>query len=469
MLKSKYFWLVLVVAFFLYSFNLSNLYLNQDEAMFALNAKNITPSFYFWHLDNFWATPIAVYWSSLFLRFLPFNEAWIRFPTALLAIINIGLMMYLVNFLFRKKYLAILSGILLATTPAFFVNSRLFLDNIYPVTFVVLWLIFLFKSKSFLAGLALGFGIHSYHAAKIFMPLYLILSSWKKSKLLLILGFLIPIILFIPWLKAHPDTLTNQVSYVSSIDKQIGTNFVRNYLSYFDSAILFTTGDKTLIHSTGRTGVFLFPLVFLLVFGALCAVRQKDYFSELVLIGFLTYPLAPALINDPGRISRALVVIPFGILLSIYGVKFMYESKEKLLKSILYTLLSFIFLSFIFFLNDYFGNYRVRSRAVFNNNVGGAFESVLKSTQIRPVEKIYIDKNIFQARYYFEFYKQKLSIHPKEVIFFDSNSEDFTKLPKGTIFVSSRKFQELFKFEIIETIRELDGVESYFVYWSDEN
>ena len=440
--------------------------------MFALNAVNITPSFYFWHLDNFWATPVIVYWSSIFLKFLPFNEASVRFPTAFLAVINIGLMMYLTNLLFKKKYLAILSGILLATTPAFFVNSRLLLDNIYPVTFVLLWLIFLFKNKFFLSGLTLGIGIHSYHAAKIYMPLYFLLSLPRVASAKwgwFIVGFLIPIILFIPWLRAHPDTLTNQVSYVSSIDRQIGTNFVRNYLSYFDPAILFTTGDKTLIHSTGRTGVFLFPLVSLLVFGALHTITQKNYFGKLILIGFLTYPLAPAIINDPGRISRALVVISFGILLSIYGVKFMLESKEKLLKPIFYFLLSFIFLSFIFFLNDYFGNYRVRSRAVFNNNVGGAFESVLKSAQIRPVEKVYIDKNIFQAKYYFEFYKQKLRIYPKEVSFFDPNSEDFTKLPKGTIFVSSKKFQTLGNFEIIETVRELDGVESYFVYWNDEN
>ena len=147
----------------------------------------------------------------------------------------------------------------------------------------------------------------------------------------------------------------------------------------------------------------------------------------------------------------------------------MYESKEKLLKSILYTLLSFIFLSFIFFLNDYFGNYRVRSRAVFNNNVGGAFESVLKSTRIRPVERVYIDQNIFQVKHYFEFYKQKLGIYPDEVTYFDSNGEDFSKFPKGSIVVSNKRFQSLGNFEIIETIRELDGVESYFVYWSDEN
>jgi 4-amino-4-deoxy-L-arabinose transferase-like glycosyltransferase len=434
--------------------------------MFALNAKNFVPQFYFWHLDNFWATPVIVYWAAIFLKFLPFNETWIRFPSALLAVINIGLMMYLTDILFKKRYLTILSGVLLALTPAFFINSRILIDNIYPVTFVLLWLIFLVKNKTFLAGLSLGLGFHSYHAAKIFMPLYLIMSLWKKSRILLILGFIIPILLFIPWLRAHPDTLTSQVSYANSIDRDIGSNFAGNYLSYFNPALLFTTGDRTLIHSTGRVGIFLFPMVLLMVFGALSVVLRKNTFGKMILIGFLTYPLAPAIINDPGRISRALIVIPFATLLCVYGLEFLWEQKDKVFRYLIYLVVCLSFIQFLGFLFDYFGDYRVRSRNVFNNNVGGVYESALKSTKIRPVKTFYVDKNIFQAKYYLEFYKQKLGIYPSEVIYFDSNSEDFTKFPDGSIVITNKKFLNLGGFENIETIRELDGVETYFVYFS---
>ncbi len=463
----------------------SPVHLNQDEAMFALNAKSISDigrdfygnklPFYFWHLDNFWATPVIVYWSSLLMKFLPFNEAGVRFPTALLGVVDIGLIMLLTHMIFGKKYLTSISGILLLTTPAFFINSRLMLDNVYPIFFVLLWLIFLFRKNYFLAGLVLGFGVHSYHAGKIYFPLYFLATlipiiviqreKLLKKSLLLTVGFLIPIIIFVPWLIKHPDTLSNQVSYATSIDKNLGSNFLENYITYFDPGILFNTGDRTLIHSTGRVGVFLFPLFVFLVLGFVYALKEKTSFSKLLLFGFLTYPLAPSIINDPGRISRALVVIPFTILLSVYGIRFCLESKEKLLRPVFYTLFTFYVLLFTFFITDYFGNYRIRSRAVFNNNIGGAFESVLRSTKIRPVKKVYIDENIFQSKYYFDFFERKLSIYPPAVSYFDSHKENFVNFPVYSIVVVDRKNVGSGSFDIIETIRELDGTESYFIYW----
>lgn len=481
--------LVFLAALFLLSYRLSftPVHLNQDEAMFALNAKSIAENgtdlygnrlpFYFWHLDNFWATPVIVYWSSVILKLLPFSEAWVRFPTALLGAIDVALFMYLVNLLFKKKYLTLASGFVLLTTPAFFINSRLMLDNIYPVLFVLLWLIFLLQKNYFLAGLMLGIGVHSYHAGKIYFPLYFLTTlicinvvgkfEVKKS-LLLLIGFLIPVLIFIPWLIKHPDTLLNQVSYASSIDKNLGSNFVTNYISYFDPGILFNTGDRTLIHSTGKVGLFLFPLFFFLILGAVYAIKEKDWFARLSLFGFLTYPMAPSIINDPGRISRALVIIPFAVLLSVYGIKFCLESKEKLLHLALYLLFTFSLLLFSFFLFDYFGSYRVRSHSVFNNDIGGVLESALLSTKVRPVKKIYIDKNIFQAKYYFDFYEKKLDTYPQEVAYFDLSKERFSIFPVGSIVVISQKVPSAGNFNIIETIREPDGTESYFVYWRDK-
>ena len=481
--------LVLLISLFLLTFKLafSPVHLNQDEAMFALNAKSIADNgrdfygnklpFYFWHLDNFWATPLLVYWSSLFLKFLPFSEAGVRFPSAFLGFINVGLMMYLAHLVFKKKYLTLMSGVLLLATPAFFINSRLMLDNIYPVFFVLMWLIFLSRKNYFLAGLMLGLGFHSYHAGKIYFPLYFIgtlifgyIFKWLdfKKSLLILIGFSIPLIVFIPWLVRHPDTLSNQVSYATSIDKNLGSNLIVNYISYFDPAILFSTGDRTLIHSTGRVGLFLFPLFFFLILGVIYAVKEKNLLAKLSLFGLFIYPLAPSIISDPGRISRALVIIPFAVLFALYGIKFMVESREKLLKPIAYVIFALCVLTFLFFLSDYFGNYRVRSHPVFNNDIGGVLESVLRSTKIRPVKKVYIDKNIFQVKYYLEFYERKLNIYPSDVIYFDFEKENFTVFPVYSIVVVSQKVANSGNFNIVETIREPDGTESYFIYWRDK-
>lgn len=497
--RINFFWvffavILLYLSLYLYGLDKVPVHLNQDEAMFALNAKSIAESghdfygnslpFYFWHLDNFWATPVITYWTSIFLKIVPFTEIGIRVPTVFFGLITVLSLMLLSHEVFKNKHLTFLSGVLITLSPGLLINSRMVIDNVYPLLFVVLWLLFIYKKNYLLAGIALGIGIHSYHASKIYMPMYLIttllygyMTKWLNSRtfFIAVLGFLIPILLFIPWLVNHPDTLISQVSYVSSVDPHFVNRpihsrliqFAENYLSYFDPKVLFMDGDKTLIHSTQRVGVFLFPMVFLIVFGVLHVITdKKESFGKLILFGFLTFPLAPALINDPGRVSRALVVIPFGVLLAIYGVKFLLVQKQRAFRYLVILIFFFSVFQFFNFLNDYYGDYRLRSREVLNNDVGGAFESALRSTKIRPVKTIYVDKSIFQARYYFEFYKRKLNIYPPVVVYFDSNKEGIKSLHLQSVVVSNKIFTDLGKFEVIETIRELDGVETYFVYFN---
>lgn len=505
---------VLVVALYLFGLDLVPPHLNQDEMMFGLNAYSIAKygrdfygnpyPFYFWHLGSFWATPVVVYVTSLFLKFLPFSEWSIRVPGALIGIISILLTAILAKRIFKNSLYSLLALVVAGTVPALFINFRIAMDVAWTILFVLLWLILLkvFSDKGslvaiFLSGLALGIGLHSYHAAKIIMPMYYMASLLycfmvKKAKfinlLLLTLGFVIPIIAFIPWLTAHPDTLLNQVSYVSSLDKSVKVgsgiwgvfnfdrlkDFISNYFTYFSAKILFVEGDRSLIHSTGRVGAFTFGVAFLLLFGIVETIRRRgDWFAKLILLGFLTYPIAPAIVNDSQRISRGLIVVPFIVLLSLYGINFMLSQKEKIFRYLTYGLLVFSILEFTLFLVDYFGDYRVRSMGWFNNNIGGLYESVIKSTQIRKVDRIYIDSNIYFAENYFDFNQIKYGKNLKDkTLFFNPKFEDFTKFPKGTIVAIQAgdlptKPDKIGGFEKIETIRELNGYETFLVYHRD--
>lgn len=487
---AKNVFLILLFFFLLFSHRLSlvPVHLNQDELMFSLNAASIAERgadyygnrlpFYFWHLDNFWATPVIVYFSSIFIKFLSFGEASIRIPGVLGAVISIGLMIYLASLIFKNKSLALAAGIVLGTTPAFFINSRLMLDNTYPIIFVIIWLALLISRRYFLMGLILGLGIHSYHASKIYFPLFLLLSLLyillsQKNRLKKILfglvGFLIPVVMFIPWLKVHPDTLINQVSYVSSVDPAFANRnlsarvfaFAKNYAGYFDPEILFIEGDRTLVHSTQKAGVFLFPLVFLILFGIVSATMRKDNFAKLVLFGFLLYPAAPSLIEDPGRISRALIVIPFGVLLSVYGLEFLLRQKDIVFRKSLYLIYVLYLFLFVFFIRDYFTDYPRRSYRVFNGDIGGVVESALRSTKIRKVDNIYLDIHIPYIRYYYQFFEKKLGITFESVKDYDFKEDVFSNLPPASLLVTGRKLEGK---EPIETVREADGVESYFIY-----
>jgi len=514
----RYWWILFIVGLFLvYSYGLGKvpIHLNQDELEFALNAKSIADTgrdlsgkvfpFYFWHLNGFWATPVIVYVTAFVLKFAPLAESTIRLSSVIIGVSSIALIMLLVQKIFKEKKLTMISGMLAATTPVLFIHSRVLLDNLYPVPFVLLWLLFLYlfkKSKrtSFLfwSGLALGVGLHSYHAAKIYMPMYFVATvayliwekkgNWQRLGSLLI-GFLIPVVLFIPWLTKYPDTLLNQVSYIGSIDKSVDVekgllgvfNVARlkqvtdSYGTYFGSRILFTEGDRSLIHSTHKTGAFLFPVSIFLILGIANVIsNKKDKYPWILLFGLATYPLAPSIVNDPQRISRGLIIIPFVLLLSVYGVKFMISSKEKLLKSLAVILLIIIPLQFAFFVKDYFEAYPVRSYHWFNNDIGGALESAINNTTMREVDTIYIDESIWFIDKYWDFYQKKFSKElTNKTIFFNHAKQKFTGFPKGSLVVIQSDHvpkgapQWVGNFEKVEIIREPGGNESFYVYYQN--
>lgn len=487
---------------FLYPYRLNDVpvHLNQDELMFSLNAESIAQNghdfygtfmpFYFLHLDTFWATPVTTYLTAMFLKFLPLSEMVIRLPSVFVAVLSVILVMFLINRIFNSFKITFLSGVLMMLSPGLFINSRVLLDNIYIIPFLILWLIFIYnyiKSDKniylFFAGLSLGLGIHSYHAAKIYMPLYLSFSLLAllvskanlKKFAILIFGFVIPIIVFIPWLRQYPDTLFSQVRYVSGIDNQFLkfniSRIINSYLSYFNPKILFTSGDATLIHSTTKSGVFPFVTVFLLLFGFLEMAKRKDLFSKILVLGVVTFPIAPALINDAGRISRALIIIPFVIIVAAYGIYYLSSSKDLILRKLLYILFGIVIIEFSIFQNDYFGDYRIRSSSVFNNNIAGAIESAQKSLYLRKVERVYLDNRIPFVNYYYKFYQIKNKTNFSEWIVVDLSVQDFTKFPKGSLVILSTsnfpsgKPEKIAGFEKIETIRELNGYETFLIYF----
>lgn len=502
----------LLIFLYLYKLDLTPVHLNQDEMMFGLNAYSIAKlgkdfygnpyPFYFWHLGGFWATPIIVYTTSLILKIMPFSEAVIRISSALVGLISILLMALVAKKIFKDSLYAIASLIVGGTVPVLFINSRLLLDNVWPIPFVLFWLLLLklFDTKKkggllllFLSGLSLGIGLHSYHAAKLMMPIYFIatvgyLSAIKRAKavnlLLLSLGFLIPIVLFIPWLKIHPDTLLNQVSYIGGIDKSINisngiwgvfnpsrlTSFISNYLTYFSPKILFIEGDRSLIHSTGRVGAFSYGVALLLIFGILEIIsKKKEWISKIILFGFLTYPAAPSIVNDPQRISRGLVVIPFVVLLSLYGIKFLSTRKEKAFRFLLIGIILAIIGEFSIFLTDYFGNYRLRSSTWFNGSIGNLYELTIKESKDLNVSKVYIDNNIYFAENYFDFYQIKSNQDLKaRTIYFNPDFENTTissnsiiaiKSVEDSSFVSDPSFVKL------QEVKELNGYTSFLLYY----
>ena len=105
---------------------------------------------------------------------------------------------------------------------------------------------------------------------------------------------------------------------------------------------------------------------------------------------------------------------------------------------------------------------------MFNGNITGALEAAIKGARLRNTDKIYIDNNISFSNLYFEFAKNKYNFQPaNDPVFFDSIKQDFSEFPQGSVVVMGAWNIQVVGFEKIETIREPNGNESFYVYYRE--
>lgn len=509
--------LLLIVLLMFYGFlysafiNRTPVHLNQDELGFSLNAYSIAKTgfdengrffpLYFWHLGVMWSTPIIVYLTALILKILPLSEVTIRLPSVFVGLVDIILIGFLGAKIFKDIKYGILGALFLAVTPVHFIHSRLLLDNLFIVPFVLGWLfclcLFLEKKNPWFLGLAaflLGLGFHSYHAAKVMIPLYMLMTFWvlgrqlkenKKLILLIIVPFLIPLLPVIPWLSKYPDTFIDQVKYTGLYDTGLnplaGLFSLLNprsifhrldvFFAYFNPYFLFFKGDESLIHSTQRTGVFLLSFAVFIPAGIYNVLRNKTPFNLLLVLGFFSSPVAAALVGDHYRISRALVMLPFAVLLAIHGFKFLFSRRQFLSRITCYILLIIIPLQFSYFLYDYFKDYRIRSYSWFKYNIPAALEAVINEDQKRPLYAINLDNRIDFIDRYWRFFliKRNRKDLLGKTYYFDPYFSDLKFFPKNSLLLYNFDHvgtADIKKdsFKKIKDIFEPDGTSRFYIY-----
>ena len=149
---------ILVTAVGLYAWQLDRLYLVHDEVIYALNAHAIATTWRdlsgqflpisFPVVGTFFATPMNIYFTALFLKVAPLTEVVVRLPSVVIGVACIGLVFLIGRRVFRKDSLAALAAGTLALTPAHFIHSRLGTDHLYTVVLMLGWLLCLLDVKS---------------------------------------------------------------------------------------------------------------------------------------------------------------------------------------------------------------------------------------------------------------------------------------------------------------------------------
>lgn len=338
------------------------IHLHHDEVYFGLIADSVAHSLkdpqgrllplLFQMADtNHWYPPLHIYFTALWVRALSVSDVVVRLPNAFVGVANVMLMFFAARRLFASDRLGLAAAAMLVMTPAHFINSRISTDSLYPVTFILLWLLLLLRylgrpatARLVAVTVVLGIGMYAYIASVIMMPIYflltlaLLVAEGKGARELTTasMAFAITVIPGVVFAATHPEIVGNYASkyQLTSAGPQLNpfqmarealtpwniSDHLNLFHSSFSPGYLFVTGGSNLAHSTRVAGVFLAPMAILIAAGIVAVIRRSRPMNVLVLAGFLTAPLAATLVREEFAIPRMLGLLPFGVLLATLGL-----------------------------------------------------------------------------------------------------------------------------------------------------
>lgn len=442
---------LVVVTFVLYSWRLDRapVYLAHDEVFFGLQAHAISvngsdmngrfmPMFF---SDRTYAAgrdPVSIYLTALTLKLLPLSERTIRLPSVLIGLVDVILMFAVGRRLFGDDRLALCAAAFLALSPAHLFYSRMAVDVLYPVPFVLAWLWLLLKFEAsarprlvFASTFVLGLAVYAYASAVVTAPALLALTCaalvWHSKEdrghaiAIAVAGFALALLPFVAWHIAHPERYREVVGAYGVYDPKLNvlqgmkdlTTYVAAgdragvYWTSFSPSFLFFFGDPGITASTRHGGLFLLPMVVLVAAG-FCSfvVRPRSTTDWIVMAGFVIAPLA-AIVNRELTARRILVILPFGVFIAMSGARFLI-SRFRFGLAVVGLIVVLSVYQFVGFYADYLTDYRLRSSAWFEYNIRGAVEQMMALDDQRGGSgRVYIDaENPFISEYV-QFYALK--------------------------------------------------------------
>jgi 4-amino-4-deoxy-L-arabinose transferase-like glycosyltransferase len=307
--------------------------------------------------EHSWYQPLVIYLTAAGLKILPFNERSVRLPAVGVGVLNVALMYFVARALFASGLFGAVAAAVLLLTPAHFIHSRYGMDYIYPLPFILGWLLCLAvydgrrRAGLLVLGTSvLGAGLYSYISSLIMMPVYFALTylllyrhgSSRRTYALAAAGFFPWLGPFLWWLARHPAAYAATVDKYGLYDTQrldalqgLRSAFsyasvaqrLSQYWNFFNPSFLFFGSGTKLMFSTNRAGVFLLATAVFLAIGLWTAIvrSRTNPMAQIVLLGFATAPLAALVVAEENAIFRALALIPFGVLLATFGMHAMWS------------------------------------------------------------------------------------------------------------------------------------------------
>jgi 4-amino-4-deoxy-L-arabinose transferase-like glycosyltransferase len=423
--------------------------------------------------------PVLIYVTALGLKILPFTEAGVRTPTALVAVINVVLTFVVARRLFDSAPMGLIAAVLLMLTPVHFIRGRLILSPLYTIPFILGWLWMLARfttrptsGRLTAAAVTLGFGTYTYLAAVLMMPLYLMgtlalgfrrlgLTPTVKAGLAFA-ATLIPMLL---WYVTHPERNAQIVAayQLDGAARSPLARWVSLYWSFFDPSLLFVSGDSSLINSTREAGLFPMAFAVLLPIGLVGLLRARQPLPLAIAAGFVTAPLV-SIISGAVEMNRVMFAVPFAALAAAYGAHTLLIARPLVLRVAGALLLAAVPWQFVNFYTGYMGGYRLASAAWFS---GGAREAV-RAAMARAedsADPVYVSRDIEWVDHTWRFYAtadQKRGMIDRASYV----SEAPPEAASGTIFLcptESAQCHASAAWHLEETVTSIDGSRSFHI------
>ena len=375
----------------------------------------------------------------------------VRFPNALFSILTILLTYLIAKLLFNNPKISLLSALFVSISPWLLPMSRIALEANLLIFFISLgFYLYLLASKKqinifyFLSILSFGISLFTYHSAKIFTPLLLILlifsqKSYKQPKKLFL-----PVLFFLAFLSANfwinsqikSDRTgdiaifnpTDNWSYVSDSQFEITQNglpyiftkafynkitylyetFLGSYLSYFSPQFLLTqgAGETTygMVPGYGVLGLIPFlGLILALVLLIQKKAAQKSKNIILLLLIILIPPLIAAIAKGQYSANRVSLMAPFIQIMSAAGLVLFIQNLSIKFRKICYLLSLILFFGFnsIFLVRYFYQGNQILSQGMLYGH-----QQANEYIQDHPTTNIIYSRKLSEPQAYVAFFNQ---------------------------------------------------------------
>ncbi len=394
--------------------------------------------------------PVAIIITSLFVKILGLSEFSLRLPFALMMLLGIWGLWLLVRILLKQDHniqskitnnIYILLSIFLLTTPWLYHFGRISFESGMSLTIVIWSLYFLIKglfhtNKKFsvfyiiFASLLASLSVYTYFSARYIMPIFIGMvllvfykQAWQKKWLILLAVVIFlsaqmpilhsPIYAESQRLRLSAPSILKADQYVAQSAQLILDNnnsllsriiyhrywfiiraFAKNYLSHFSLSFLWLNGDANLRHHTGWGGQLLFVTLPIFLLGVYFMLKNIHKPIVLIVLGWLLIaPITASVPYEVPHASRAIyMIIPLTLIFVFSIVQgYVLVNKFNLLKKIFLSfLIIFLIVNFIFYIEDYFSHYPIRS--AYDWQLGNKYMGEISKQEKNNYQKIILSE-----------------------------------------------------------------------------